>query len=894
MDAEPNYADRRALAFDYLRERAGRAHAEGDGVLANSLSALALSQIEILGKQKHPGVNLGNVRWAFILPLYWLIDDYMIRAVDQALQAHLCPNPGNEPHLKLLRAYLFLVNQPLAPIDEQLKVLSELNFELLGDGSDFEVFVFLEHAVELAWFRGPDKSVWMGLLDAWIARAPEWCRSRLANIKTRLLLQMRLTSPAIHIRRVSSDETIAVSGDLRLAPLWIHLLNCEGKRLDEAIERIGASVSPVSHVARLLFDFHHKNRARGEFGEPQEVGLTRRRLFTASSPLMVFNELREAQLSEGLGNLFRQGRIGNAEARFHAFRLAMLSELSALRLWEFGAWQGAIKAQSQAELEAVKWEDVSVGMAADGILKAVQSLSYKPQKEDALIRTALSQLEFADEAILSGLVERLMEVYPLQEYEAECALQDLSDLVPSKLWGGLAKWGLQFSQHNQQRKSTGWTIEPLAFLTEIVQYAEPPSGIWAPLLPEFLKMAAIPLFWHSDNSQQLRAWITNAPVEMARQVGLVIVSTEIEDPMPRMGRVEILRDAENYRVDLKGAFLPELRRKAKSILEIAFLGGSTDQALRKEIKKSLLEAVGNLIRLAVPDPSSKTISIGSPLLPPFDSVDWEDDELSVLDQLVATVENPSVLSMQVPQLLSCIQQMVRFGPASFATHLLPRFESWTEQLPTGQNPTWGPKGPFSSAQFNFGRESRGKTTMMLGWIGFQLLYRIGEPAAQPIAKWIHNSVLNPERMAIPIMVYVGIPAAIHLPKGPRTDLLAACQTLLAHVLLRHKLESEYGVALANAFFYLGQLMRKEEHPLVDWNSEDARESLDLLLPKLSLALIEGSKSANPDVRASAAGFLLGLRAWMTLPPFLQQVLDKLKADNRARVRAAALSTTRDD
>lgn len=889
MGTEPSNTDRQAFAFDYLRERARRAHAEGDGVLVNSLCALALSQIELLGKQDQPRVNLVKVRWAFILPLYWLIDDYMVRHVEQALQLRFRPDPNNELHLKLLRAYHFLIKEPLAPIDEQIGVLSSLDFGLLDDRGGFQNFVFLEHAIELAWFRAPDKSTWTGLLDTWIGRAPEWCRSRLVNLKIRLLLQTRLTSPTVHVRRVSSGESIAESGDLRLASLWIHLLNCEGKRLDDAIERIGATESPVSHVARLLFDFHHKNRVRGEFGEPQEVGLTRRRLFTASSPLMVFNELREARLSEILGSLFRQGRIDNAHARFHAFRLAMLSELSALRLWDYGAWQEAIKAQSEAELEATKWENGSETMAGGAILKGVQSLSYKSQSDDALTRTALSRLEFADEATLSGVVERLVEVYPLQEYTAQVALEDLGDLIPSKLWARLAQWGLQFAQHNQQRMSPGWTMKPLAFLTKIVEYAEPACSIWAPLFPEFLKMAANPLLWHDHSPQQLRAWITNAPVEMARQVGLVMVSTEVDDPPLRMQRVRILRDAENYRGDLKDAFSPELRRRATSILEIASLGGSTDQLLRKEVKKLLLEAVGNLVTQAVPDPSSKSITVAPVLFPPFDSVDWEDSDVSIIDELVGTVENPRVTSLHVPQLLYCIQSLVRFGPPSFAAFVLPRFASWTEQLPTGRKPEQGPRGPFSSAQINFGQESRGEISSWLGWIGSQLLYKIGEPAAQPIAIWIHKSVLNPERIAIPIMVYAGIPAAVQLPKGPRTDLLAACQTLLARVLLRHKLEPEYGVALANTFFHLGQLMRKEEHPLVDWNSEDGRESLDLLLSKFSLALVEGSISANPDVRASAAGFLLGLRERMTLPPPLQQALDKLRTDNRARVRAAAVS-----
>jgi hypothetical protein len=183
--------------------------------------------------------------------------------------------------------------------------------------------------------------------------------------------------------------------------------------------------------------------------------------------------------------------------------------------------------------------------------------------------------------------------------------------------------------------------------------------------------------------------------------------------------------------------------------------------------------------------------------------------------------------------------------------------------------------------------------VMIGWIGLRLLFKLGDQVVPVLAKLVHNSVLNPEPAAIPIMIYVGIPAAIRLPTASRIDLLSACQGLLSHLILRHRNEPEHGHTLALALRYLGMLMRKHDHPHVQWDSEAAQQSLELLLPKISLALAEASESTNPDVRAEVAKFLQDLEEWMQLPPNLRQILEKLGTDNRARVRFQARPRTRD-
>jgi hypothetical protein len=467
-------------------------------------------------------------------------------------------------------------------------------------------------------------------------------------------------------------------------------------------------------------------------------------------------------------------------------------------------------------------------------------------------------------------------------------LTDLADIIPTKQWGAVAKWGFEFSEAMRAQRTGGFVVHPFIYLTEIVRYAEPDSIIWDTLHPELLKMANSPLNWLHDNGRLMGAWLANAPVDYAKAVGLAMLAVQTANPYERSRRLNLLHGTEKARPDLKGAFTPELRTLATSPLEVISLYDAVEPEERAQAKIYVKQAISNAVIQAIPAPGTKTNSFGE--LPFINVIEWVEDDLAVVKQVISAVENSAVQTQYVPQLLSCIEILVLRGPRSFAEHILLHFETWVEHSPIGRNPMEGLSGPFSVMQLN--DASLPEISKMLGWIGFQLLFKLGDPVAPVLAKWLHNSVLNPELTAIPIMIYVGIPAAIRLPIVSRIDLLSACQGLLAHLILRHRNEPEYDQTLALALGYLCKLMCKQDNPLVQWDSETAQQSLELSLPKLFLALSEASRSTNPDVRAEVARFLRNLEEWKKLTPTLCQILGKLRTDNRARVRFQARSRTR--
>ena len=153
--------------------------------------------------------------------------------------------------------------------------------------------------------------------------------------------------------------------------------------------------------------------------------------------------------------------------------------------------------------------------------------------------------------------------------------------------------------------------------------------------------------------------------------------------------------------------------------------------------------------------------------------------------------------------------------------------------------------------------------------------------------WLQNAVLTPEPRAIPIMLYAALPAVTSLQEPARTALLTTCQTLLLHLWQLHSSDSDAGVCLANALTYMSMILAKEEG-LVDWNSVAGKETLEVLMLKFTGIFVGFGRSAHPDVRASVAGLLSNLKQWKSLPAPLNDALQRLVTDNRARVRYRAV------
>jgi hypothetical protein len=434
-----------AHAFSYLRGRTRRAHLEGDGLKVNSLCALALVHVQELAGRDELQMSVQELRWAFIFPHFWLIDEYMLRTVSESLASFAKQGEPKEEIYQFLRCYHYLVEQPLVGIDDKVKLLSGINPQWLNSDCQVEDAVLLSHIIELIWYRGPGGSYWRSVAGSWASHSPSVVRKRLEELQTRLDLQTKLTSPDARNRPVERAALQDLPPGLPFAKLWGYLLYCDGAGLDGTVLKMNGTTPPESYAARLLFDFHHRNRFFGDFGEPQVIGLTRRRLFNESSPILTFTDAREAHLSETISRLHRLNQVGEAYTRFHGFRLSMLCEMAALQLWNWAAWGKSIEAQAEANLERCKWDAASPAVPAHAVRLMVQGVAYKRKDKDLLVRNAFDQLEFVSEPVLAQLVESLLNGYPIQLRNAYEALEDLGDLIPEKLWPVVARWCIGYA-----------------------------------------------------------------------------------------------------------------------------------------------------------------------------------------------------------------------------------------------------------------------------------------------------------------------------------------------------------------------------------------------------------------------------------------------------------------
>jgi len=813
----------------------------------------------------------------------------MLRAVERTLGAIADAGRSDEKLSSLLRAYFYLVQQPLAEISEPLSAIDKFSFDAFPESDECEDLVLLTHVVELVWFRAPADGAWRTLLEKWLRICPNLYKKPLDEMKSRLTIQTQLTSPGGNFPHLSSETPVSLAGEPPLAKLWIQLMHKEARALDQTLEKLNAVTSPDSHLARLLFDFHHFNRIQGRFGDPQEVGLARRRLFTSSSPLLTFHELREAKLSEELGQLFRHSESGGASSRFHGFTLAMLCELAALRLWDWPAWCTSVQAQAEGFLEACRWAGTEAEMAAHGLKLAVQSVSYKPKEKDALIRNAISRLEFAREDVLADLGERVCSFYPLQKPDAFELLGDLSDLIPSKCWVNLAKWSVGFIEERRQGKHFGGPLTVLTSWCEILPFVEESSEIWTLLLPEALRQARHALVWRTEASGLWRAWFQNAPIDFTRQVGLEMLSVNTTDAGERDARSTILVSAEKVRPELAGVFSPGLFKFAATPLEKLSCEADAGDEMRAAAKKQYRSGLERLLKLAIPNAGATTFEFAFLSNSPIGQLAWDLEDIGLVRELTAAIDHPQLLARFVPNLLLCLQSLVQEGPKDFGEIILPRFCVWLENPPTSERPTRRPDGPFSTIQFHDSTGS--EIPNALGWLGFHLRRKLGKVMDPILASWLHRSILNPEPRAIPIMLYAAIPAAASLPATARADLLATGQTLLLHLFSRHDTDERIGACLADALHYLAALLQREEHPLVQWNSDGGMEALAVIITKLTPILVACSRSTNPDVRACVAALIRNLAVWKELSNDLDETFKRLGTDNRARVRAEVFATT---
>ena len=885
MPTEPTAEERQRQAFYFLRGQARNAHIAGDGLLVGVICHTGLQNINRLAKEKKLLLPFSEIAWMPIFILYWLViptDRYALKETLQSLE-----HSANYDRLvaQWIDRYYTLIEQPLNGDAGLAPLLKDFAWPISFSERSPETETLVTHMVELAWFHGPNGEDWKHLVDTWRQKAPSWTEPLLLDLKGRLELQARLTSPEKFSDLVPENDAEKLRVKYDLAELWLLHFYGRAAAVCDAAERPAGFLADESHRWRIVHDFFHFDGISAPNEDSQYVQLARRRRLSVGTPLLIFHDERESRIKGILGELFRERSQGGASKRWEIYVLAQLHELAALRIWDYGMWLESIRAQAQTTLEVVQWPNADAGMSARGLAQSVWSLSSNSPKKDPIIRRAVDVLEFAPDKVLVGLGNALIATYPKQKSSAAGLLEDIVDLLPPEIWPGLARWTASYIQESSEQRTAGWHYAPAAYWRRVLFALSQDSPVWDVLLPEAMRMAKVGHCWLGESGEFLRRWLLLAPVAYARELAEAMLTHPESSPLERFERAQFLIEFEEWNPYLRGAYSRRLLLTAGSVSEAFILADhlkAPDVVEREDgLRKAVVHGIRESVAKAAPDLSVKAVHF-LPNKGPELVGHWRLEDRPLLEELIAAVNSSTVFTQYVPWLLQVIQLLVANGPIEFANIVQPYVVDWTDRLPTGRKVAGADSGPLSVVQWHLAGE--GDIALMLGWLVFQLLQKLGVQVHSIVLAWVRQMLLIDASEPLDMAAYQSAIIALQAP-SESTESLALMETALISLRARMDRDQDAVVSLTNTLRRISDLIDSDAFPSP--SVADLGHSSDAFIDVLSRFIPVFARSSSASLRAVVASVVWQLRKRGKTDMWITETLLLLEGDRRARVRFEA-------
>jgi hypothetical protein len=460
-----------------------------------------------------------------IFALHWLVNPRERSIVANIVKKLPQPDPEDVAIGDWLANHAYLIEDPFTGDANLFQRLIALPWPTFFANRSIEAETLLTHLIELAWFRAPGEGGWEKIAEAWEKSGPSWATESITALRRRLVTQTRLTAPAKRYPMFPESSVEEVRHQSDFAELWLLHLYGRWDKVCTTVERLTPNVAGDSHQWRTLGDFAHIDDRATSRDESGSVHLARRRRLSADTPLLIFHDRRHERIESLLGEVFRAQGEENAHQRWEVFTLAMLHELSALRLWDFWMWVDAISAQSEGLLESMQWTEEHPELAAHALVLAVRGMASRDPDKDRITRRVIDVLEFAPAEVLAQLAEGLLATYPLQKHNAAKLLDDITDLLPPALWPELARWTMSYADESAEWRSAGQQYAPAGHWFWALLEAPPESPVWTTLHPEMLRIACISNCWfRSETRGLIQRWFTRAPMSLAREVGETMIA----------------------------------------------------------------------------------------------------------------------------------------------------------------------------------------------------------------------------------------------------------------------------------------------------------------------------------------------------------------------------------
>jgi hypothetical protein len=752
------------VGMQYLKGEALRAHASGDGFAVNHVCSVAIDAMtKALNSPKaktQEHVSLQEVRWVFAFWLYWLVDYELWTGASgslavQSLIDELDSESAGYDH-RILSWLCSAIAQPLAQADVD-QLLSPPDAWLCERSIDVPDVLVLCLAIELVWHSNPGGDDWKRLIHSWLGKAPAGSRllSNLNSLHDRLSAQTFLCGSSA---KGGSDSAPTTSP---LSLCWHAFLECDWSKLDDLLRKLSVSTQVDSTAYIPLFNLVHMSRPFRRGGDNQMLSLSRRLFSLSRQPSEVFANYRARGFDRYILHLCRKSDFSDGvHDRWRCFVLARLSELSALRSWDYGKWREAIGQQFYAHLEIAQFGNALHAMHA--VKNAVLALRAVEKKgKDTKFDGAVALLDKLAPEDRSTLIRWLLERRPIEWWAADSVFGILTDSVPDELLPDLARWSVNLAR--TEKKMHGWSISYLSYWREILPYAAGARRLVELLRPALLHELQRPGAWRLMH-ETLDAALVGGELDTAIEIGSALISVE---PTPESDddslRWSVLFSACRQRRELFGVFREWLvSQSSHSPLSQHLIARLTDgrsfntPVNDANVRDWLRDEITKYCKSARPVGGTRQISGLAFSASSIRLVTWPDNEDRLLNVLLETIDSPEVMTFSKGPLLEVLAHLSERLRKKDATLIVNSALQWLNDGISGVALPW--QKPSSLDQVTSTDSESAKSGLF--FLSYAVLRRFPARVSKRLANWLlrdglRQSPNNADRVFL-MMAYLGL------------------------------------------------------------------------------------------------------------------------------------------
>ena len=220
--------------------------------------------------------------------------------------------------------------------------------------------------------------------------------------------------------------------------------------------------------------------------------------------------------------------------------------------------------------------------------------------------------------------------------------------------------------------------------------------------------------------------------------------------------------------------------------------------------------------------------------------------MTLLEELVNAVNNPSVLAAVLPHPLVSISVLVANRPIEFAELARSQITSWMNLPPQGAE-TPITSGPF--AIFQFSRHDVDAIALAIGGLALQIWRRLGMSFRTELLNCAKAVLLGGHARPMPFVVLAGVVVSLSSAEDAEEGLSLA-ETAFLSLWTKSANEPEEAENLAEALRYLAALFGAKDSNMIEWASQTIQSRLDRLIALFERFLPRFARSPNAAIRRS--------------------------------------------